>query len=217
MASGTPRAYRNAIVSVGNTTRAVIRFTCVNCCNELEIANNDPRKHGSFFGSQARRRGWQTDGEAINKVLCPDCRKAPAYRTRRDAELDSVVMTALPAPLTIEGHAEEVVKEAAFMPKELTQDQRMQIRNLLDKHFDDKAGCYLVGDDGTAESDQSIGETVGIPWGEVTKIREAAYGKILIDPVVASLRSQLAGIEAEVAKIRHALDGYALLRKAKAS
>src|SRR5215475_954867 len=101
MASGTPRAYTNAIVAIGNSSRAVVRFTCVACSHELEIANNDPRKHGAFFAQQAKRRGWDTDGSAINKVFCPDCRKPPAGRSRRQIELDSVVLPAIGAPPVI--------------------------------------------------------------------------------------------------------------------
>jgi hypothetical protein len=244
MASGTPRAYTNAIVSVGNSSRAVVRFTCVSCSHELELANNDPgRKHGAFFGSQARKRGWDTDGSAINRVYCPDCRKTPAFRTRREIELDGVVLPALEAsePPIIEGHVEPMPtpredyekglqrlppSREITMPRELTQAQRMQIRSLLDKHFDDKEGCYLVSDDGAPMSDQAIGSMVGVPWGEVTKIREAAYGKILVDPAIAALRAQmdelhrvvaeqLAILERRMGEMRLALDGYGRQQQAK--
>lgn len=222
MAAGTPRAYTNAIVSVGNSSRAVVRFSCVDCAHELELANNNMRKHGSFYAQQARKRGWDTDGVAINKVFCPDCRKTPAYRPRRQVELDSVVMPAMDmpeaGPPTIDGYAESVstpredyekglrrlpspAKESV-MARELTQEQRMKIRSLLDKHFDDKEGCYLPGDDGSAMSDQAIGTAVGVPWGEVTKIREAAYGRIMVDPAIAALRAQMAEVERVVVELQ---------------
>lgn len=213
MANGKPRAYTNAIVSLGSTTRAVVRFTCISCTHELELANNDPRKHGSFFAQQARRRGWDTDGERLNRVFCPDCRKTPVGRSRREVELDSVVIQAMDIPPIIEGHAEAVVmlpapREERPMARELSNDQRRHIRNLLDQYFDDKDGCYLVDDHGVAMSDQAIGSMAAVPWAEVTKIREASYGKILVDPAMAALRVQMAELEQQMAKMREALDGY---------
>jgi hypothetical protein len=214
MGNGRPRAYTNAIVSVGNASRAVVRFTCMSCTHELEIANNNPRKHGSFFAQQARQRGWDTDGETIKQVFCPDCRKTPAYRPRRQVELDGVVMPAMAMtePITIEGHAEPVAllppPKEKTMARELDHGQRLQIRSLLDKYFDDKEGCYLAGDNGEAMSDQAVGSMAGVPWGEVTKIREAAYGRILVDPAMAALRTQMADLEKRFAEMRVALDGY---------
>lgn len=280
-----PRAYSFAVVNTGSSSRAVVRFTCVDCSHELELANNDPRrKHGAFFAQQARRRGWDTDGVAVQKVFCPDCRKTPASRSRKQIELDSVVLPALEPPI-IEGTCELVTeppplpaakwrreagrrmdlamsegiaawqpnqsleeklgeitvraveamdsmpllargeksmprtREEQPMPRELTNEQRRQIRIMLDQYFDDKEGCYLPGENGEPMSDQAIGHAVGVPWGEVTKIRELSYGKIMVDPAVAALRTQmaelekykaeqLAELERRMAAMREALDGY---------
>jgi hypothetical protein len=92
----------------------------------------------------------------------------------------------------------------------------MHIRTLLDKYFDDKEGCYLPNEAGNPLSDQEIGEAAGVPWGEVTKIREAAYGRIMVDPAIAALRNQMAALEKQVAEMRLALDGYGR-RQVKAS
>lgn len=209
MSNGKPRAYTNAIVSMGSTSRAVVRFTCVDCSHELELANNDPRKHGSFFAQQAKRRGWDTDGCAINRVFCPDCRKTPAYRSRRQIELDSVVLPALGEPPVIEGVAEPVEQpeaKVAVMARELSNEQRRQIRLLLDQYFDDKEGCYLVGEQGEPMSDQEIGSMAGVPWGEVTKIREASYGRIMVDPAMAALRGQMDELQRRVLAERAAME-----------
>jgi len=218
MAAGTPRAYTNAIVSIGNSSRSVVRFTCVSCCVELELANNDPRKHGGFFGQQARKRGWDTDGHLARQVFCPDCRKTPASRPRKALALEGVVLAAMDAQCgpIIEGRAEPVPEPLPALPpprevalsRELTQAQRMQIRTLLDKYFDDKEGCYLPGDNAEPMSDQAVGSMAGVPWGEVTRIREAAYGKIMVDPALAALRNQMAELEKQMAQMRLALDGY---------
>lgn len=250
-----PKAYSFAIVSAGNSSRAVVRFTCVDCSHELELANNDPRhKHGAFFAQQARRRGWDTDGVAMHKVFCPDCRKTPANRSRKQIELDSVVMPALEPPIIdgvaepwVEGFppdvlrvVEDVVAELAteidetlaeqrarestqeqpmrevkLSSRELTNEQRRQIRIMLDQYFDDKEGCYLPKENGEPMSDQSIGSIAGVPWGEVTKIRELSYGKIMVDPAIAALRTQMAELERDVATTRAAMEesmrGYVAL------
>jgi hypothetical protein len=70
-----------------------------------------------------------------------------------------------------------------------TQAQRLKIRDLLDNHFDDKAGAYLDN-----YSDEKIGAEVGIGHAAVTMIREAAYGPIRVDPELAALRAELKGL-----------------------
>lgn len=262
MSNGTPRAYSNAIVGNGSASRAVVRFTCVSCTHELEIANNNMRNHGTFYAAQAKKRGWDTDGMHANRVFCPDCRKTPAPRSRRQHELDSVVIPALQVvasePPVIDGVAEEVSpegftagaltavekaaedvvrgiamlptlrKEKPAMARELSNEQRRAIRVLLDQYFDDKEGCYLALESGEPMNDQAVGSMAGVPWGEVTKIREASYGKILVDPALAALRAQmdelyrtvqeqLAILDRRMNEMRSALDGYGARKQARAS
>ena len=76
-----------------------------------------------------------------------------------------------------------------------TQDQRLAIRNLLDRHFDDKAGCYIDG-----YSDQMIGKEAGVPWAMVTTIREAAYGPIRQDAGLGAVEKNLAEAKALLSK-----------------
>jgi hypothetical protein len=88
------------------------------------------------------------------------------------------------------------IAPAAAAPKQatkLTTAQRLRIRSLLDKHFDDEAGCYLDG-----YSDQRIGAEVDVPWALVTKVREAAYGPIRVDPEIAALRAEIAQARRQV-------------------
>lgn len=77
--------------------------------------------------------------------------------------------------------------------REATPQERVKIRAVLDKQFDDGAGCWLDG-----YSDQKAGEEVGVPWAIVTRIREAAYGPIRVDPEVAGLRAELVQIGREL-------------------
>lgn len=78
-------------------------------------------------------------------------------------------------------------------PTPLTQQNRLAIRGLLDKHFDDGTGQYLDG-----MSDDKIATTLNVPRVHVEAIREAAYGAIRVNPEVAA-------IKAEIAQARQAL------------
>lgn len=101
-------------------------------------------------------------------------------------------------------------------PRDPTQQERIKIRQLLDHRFDDEAGCWLDG-----YSDQKAGEELDLPWSMVTRIREAAYGPIRVDPEVAALRAELVQIGRELATLqeKHAgaqkrLDAMMAKRKA---
>jgi hypothetical protein len=81
---------------------------------------------------------------------------------------------------------EPVMATAAAAPeitREITPDQRLAVRNLLDHHFDDGVGGYING-----FSDQQVAEQAGVPRIFVERAREAAYGPIRLDPVVGQLR-----------------------------
>jgi hypothetical protein len=77
-----------------------------------------------------------------------------------------------------------------------TQAERLKIRSILDKAFDDNAGCWLDG-----YSDQKAGEEIGVPWALVTRIREAAYGPIRVDPEVAGILAALKSLTTEQARL----------------
>ncbi len=72
---------------------------------------------------------------------------------------------------------------APEITREITPDQRLAVRNLLDHHFDDGVGGYING-----FSDQQVAEQAGVPRIFVERAREAAYGPIRLDPVVGQLR-----------------------------
>lgn len=89
---------------------------------------------------------------------------------------------------------------APAVPAAPTNDQRLKIRTLLDKHFDDAKGRYLDG-----YTDQRVGAEVDVPWAAVTAIREAAYGPLRVDPEVDALQRAVAAIEADLAKVKERL------------
>jgi len=60
----------------------------------------------------------------------------------------------------------------------------------------DAAGCYL--DD---LSDARIAELVGVPRVIVERLRETAYGPVLLTPEMVRLRTEMATLKADIAKL----------------
>jgi len=56
--------------------------------------------------------------------------------------------------------------------------------------FDEERGCYLLG-----ESDRSVGDTVGVPWGWVAKVREVLGMDIRVESKVAEVQDAIEAIE----------------------
>ncbi len=79
---------------------------------------------------------------------------------------------------------------APEITRQITPDQRLAVRNLLDHHFDDGVGGYIDG-----FSDQKVAEQAGVPRIFVERAREAAYGPIRLDPVVGQLREDVAALK----------------------
>lgn len=181
----------------------------------LRCANNE--KHmmkipiGAFGGNpQAiaklfQRAGWEVDQHNKSKCFCPTCVKS----SRRSRE--SVTVRRLP-PIN-QKPTEEL--EKMTKPIDLTNahptvdvrtipsDVKMKIRNRLDENFDDEKGVYLAG-----YSDEKIATELDIPRSQVFAYREMAYGPLKSDPEVdaimaalVDLRSQLANIQSELAKV----------------
>ena len=80
--------------------------------------------------------------------------------------------------------------------RDATNDQRVLIRNLLDKHFDDAVGTYLDG-----MCDATVAEKASVPRVVVERIREAAYGPIKVDPEIQAIRTELAAVKAAAEKL----------------
>jgi hypothetical protein len=83
--------------------------------------------------------------------------------------------------------------------------RQREVFDLLDKHFDVKAGRYDQG-----WSDAKISQETGLALTLVIKSREAAYGPILDDPEIAELRRELAEfknkLEQDIADLREMMD-----------
>lgn len=167
--------------------RTFVEFTCIECLEILEVpyAGHKPPE---FFMNKARNAGWTVHETKATKNRCGEC-----------VHPNGVTMQK-PGPIAL------VPQQPA---RKLNADERLQVRSLLDKHFDDGAGEYL--DD---MSDAKLGELVGVPWALVAAIREAAYGPIRVDPELTALTKRVTAMEAGLADLKNAIAAYRIKQTA---
>jgi len=168
-------AYDVVPIMRGDRSAKAVRITCAKCEAKHDFPVTGRPPPPEVVARWAVREGWQSNAWRRSACVCPACIRGKTKHTlSREPILNPEKV--IPMPET----------KPAPVPRELTQQERLKIRAILDRQFDDGAGCYLDG-----YSDQKIGEEVGVPWALVTKIREAAYGPIRVDPEVAALRADL--------------------------
>jgi hypothetical protein len=156
----------------------VARFMCVECAKTLDIrVQSDVPLNPQGYAKRAEREGWKADPWKKNRCYCPKC-AGPQSKPKNnpDSEIRKVI------PLSI-----------SPVPREVTADQKQRTRALLDKHFDDGVGMYLDG-----MSDQRVAEVVGVPRVIVEQIRDAAYGPIKVDPMLAETRQEIAALKQKI-------------------
>ena len=166
----------------GSGLRTVARFQCVECGKTIDAPVQsgvplNPESRAKWVGA----RGWTAKPFRKAGTYCPTCAGPSTLKNDTDSELRKVVIMPVPA--------------SPVIVREPTPDQRMRIRSALDKSFDDAAGMYL-----DEMSDQRVAELVGVPRIVVERMREAAYGPIKVNPIVAAAR-------AEIADLKKALEG----------
>jgi hypothetical protein len=178
------------IIRVDLGAKPAARFRCVECGETLCLAIAPTDSSADGLAKRAERFGWRAHAYRKSLCYCPKCSgpKKPKSEPKK-------VM-----PMAVTPTKQPDVREP-------TTDERTRIRNLLDKHFDDKPGLYL--DD---MSDQRIAEMVGVPRVIVERIREVGYGPNRTDPVIAGLRNDLAALKREIEGQQKGIDGL----KAKA-
>jgi hypothetical protein len=140
--------------------RGVARFVC-SCGATHEQPLNRGGLNPEAIAKRAALAGWKADAFHASVATCPTC-QAKDRRGEKPGE-KPIMSTGMREP---------------------TPQERVKIRNVLDTYFDDAAGCWL--DD---FSDQKAGEQIGVPWAMVTRIREAAYGPIRVDPELVAMRN----------------------------
>ena len=171
----TKRTYETKTVLKNGNLREVARFVCAECFDRGEVDTGgtvDPR----MIVGKAERIGWKLDPKKHGRTYCPKCAGA---RKAQAAPNHEAPMTTPPIPI-----------------REATNDQRVLIRNLLDKHFDDAVGTFLDG-----MSDAAIAEKAAVPRVVVERILEAAYGPIKVDPEIQAIRTELAAVKAAAEKL----------------
>lgn len=176
--------------------RDIARFVCARCPVELEVTPTWPL-NPEDIAKRAARYGWAADAYRKSEARCPACLTKRSPGDKPDPKPPAPPQTAKVIPMTVAA----IDAKPKPLPPEPTKEQRLKIRTLLDKHFDDSSGAYLDG-----YSDQRIGEEVGIPWAAVSKIREAAYGPIRVDPEVAGLRAEIKALQQAVERGQKSLD-----------
>lgn len=148
----------------------VVRCACCSAVRRNRIISGRALSPDLFLAS-VRRAGWEADDKS-DKAYCTEHTASKRRKAQRAALLSTVVAE----PEQEKAPMNAVTQIAASTaPKPLTTDQRVMVRGLLDKHFDDKVGRYLDG-----MSDQAIAEAVSVPRIHVTTVREAAYGPLRV-------------------------------------
>lgn len=180
----------------GDRTVRVTRWTCAKCDarHERVITSATPPPAEAVV-KWAMRDGWRVDAYRRSAIRCPACQ---AGATIHHLDQSPPEQEIAPVSSTVTATA---APKPPLTPREPTQAERLKIRAVLDKHFDDGAGCWLDG-----FSDQKAGEACAVPWSLVTRIREAAYGPIRVDPEVAALRADMVQIARDIVALndRHA-------------
>lgn len=205
-------------VKYGDRHQPAIVFACSVCKAEQAERFSGERFSPDFAAKRTRRQGWIVEPDRTGANFCPRCIIARRERAPTDTlsqPTEGKPMNEPKAELKAAARPLPAAPDAPAPPAVLrqpTQQERMKIRNALDGHFDDSAGCYLQG-----FSDQSIGEKLNVPWAMVAAIREAAYGPIKIDPELSGIRAELAGLGAKIEHLvrdqQHAIARVAAFEK----
>jgi hypothetical protein len=198
-----------------NRPRSVARYTCDSCpATHHRVVHSGKVLNPELIAKHAQRDGWIVPGRRRGKIICPECQAARRAQAKGEPPGKVVALFPPPAkpfmPPIIHDPSQAEIPMAAPPPTpqpsappsligsvqtELTQQQRLNARSLLDKHFDDGDGAYLDG-----WTDQKIADQVGAPRALISKLREVAYGPIRVDPELVGLRAALTDAERKLAE-----------------
>ena len=172
----------------GGLQRNIARVTCMSCGAHAD-RNLTGQMNPEMVAKDFRRLGWECDHHRPSRSRCPECLKPKPQPAPR--------ATQPPRPYATEIPMNTKPQAASTDARDPTPDQKRLIREKLDGSFDERRGAYLDG-----YSDQKIGAELNVPWAWVTKLREAAYGTIRVDPAIAEL-------QAAAAELRNAINATA--------
>lgn len=166
--------------------KAFGRFVCRECPAQLDIPLTSPLNPEKMCHFAAKN-GWSVVVNKPTAVFCPACQ---GPRRPTNALLD------IPKPIEVEMPVKPVEMPKPIEVRQPTSEERVRIRNFLDKSFDDAAGCYL--DD---MSDIRVAELVGVPRIVVERLRETAYGPLLLTPEMIKLRVEMVTLKEDIGKL----------------
>lgn len=168
---------------------SVARFVCGSCEAKQEFTVGDRRVNPEAIVQKAQSLGWDAPLRS-ERATCPRCLAARKRRAAGESPSTVVMATTPSAEIIL------MAQPSPVTPRPLTADQRLKIRALLDKQFDDAKGCYLDG-----YSDQRVATEADVPRIHVESIREAAYGPIRENPEAAKLRADVQALRKDIAAL----------------
>lgn len=186
----------------------VARFACNSgvpgCTQTLDRTIKSGEMNPEMIAKWARRRGWVVISGRPGHVTCPDCASAnPLDKALEDfiSRTTGDENMAKPIQTTTTASPPEVTPEVTQISPlrtlhSLSTEQRIQIRHLLEKNFDEELGYYVGG-----YSDEKIAEELGIPRVLVERAREYAYGPIKVTQAQLDARRRFEELTTRIATL----------------
>lgn len=132
----------------GNVRQGV-RLSCAQC-GASEDVSQEHDCAPEHIVKKFQRRGWRFHMDA-RRCLCPACTAKPPKPQQPTTEQPAMAAPPQRAPETVNPHLVETMPakpNGAFPPKppalqlqQITTEQRVKIRGMLDSHFDDARGA----------------------------------------------------------------------------
>ena len=191
-----------AFVTRLKSGRPAIAYKCRRCDRE-EVSSDKPDCPLDTAIKHANREGWEIHRNGAS-ALCPSCIKKEctdrtvdegkiqaelerqrAQELRRKANEEPKMSTPTPAP------------PAPKSPEAIKAERKMH--SLLERHLtvDGEPGPGAVARYDEGWSDQAVADAAGLIVDQITRTREAAYGR-LVDPRVAAVESMLVDAQAKI-------------------
>ncbi len=194
--SATPLPFQITRRLENGSWKETARFQCSRCDAHRDFALIRQSKafNPEATIKNAAAAGWDVK-HGSSRAECPRCLVARKQRAKGEAPnkqpAEVIMLKPVPAPLT--------------------PDQRLKIRALLDKHFDDGTGRYLDG-----YSDHRVADELKVARIHVETIREAAYGAIQVPPELEAAEKAVSALEAKITPLEKlAAEVDRLLRDAR--
>jgi hypothetical protein len=175
------RSYRKKSTVIEGRYRTDFALTCATC-GTVDTIHMDPVTPPDVVLSKFTRRGWATDIRNPSACVCPSC------------------LTGKPKTMPPETKSAEPETKAE-MPKGPTVQQLKRIAEHLRGCFHAENGHYLDG-----QTDHTVADALGVPWGWVRAARDLLGFTIKFDPEVKSIRDEIAALAEMILALQSKLD-----------